>query len=102
MPDEALNQSFYDTWVLLGELVEDAWLRRGEDTVFGITGVPAPTLNGVWSGSERLDRDGGGRRAGRGGAHRAAPLPAVLDECAGRGGRGWPPTADCTARRTSP
>jgi len=54
MPDEALNQSFYDTWVLLGELVEDAWLRRGEDTVFGVTGVPAPTLNGVWSGSERL------------------------------------------------
>lgn len=54
MPDEALNQAFYDTWVLLSELVEDAWLRRGEDMVFGITGISAPTLNGVWSGSERL------------------------------------------------
>ncbi len=70
MPDESVNQSFYEIWELLGELVEDAWLRRGENTVYGITGVPAPTLNGVWSGSDRLD---------------PAEAAARLDEVAGTG-----------------
>ena len=70
MPDESVNRSFYEIWELLGELVEDAWLRRGENTVYGITGVPAPTLNGVWSGSDRLD---------------PAEAAAGLDEVAGTG-----------------
>jgi ribosomal protein S18 acetylase RimI-like enzyme len=38
-----------DCWMRLGDLVEGARINRNDGALVGVTGLPVPTLNGVWA-----------------------------------------------------
>jgi GNAT superfamily N-acetyltransferase len=42
------GQALLETWRHLVPALEGGWVRRGVGMLGGVTGVPAPTLNGVW------------------------------------------------------
>jgi GNAT superfamily N-acetyltransferase len=57
MSDAAAVEAFYRTWQLMGDVLDGAWLRRTAYGVVGATGLPLPTMNGLWSGEAELSVD---------------------------------------------
>lgn len=46
-----IGSAFLDTWQFMGEVVEGATMRVDGPVAVGMTGLPIPTLNGLWSTS---------------------------------------------------
>jgi hypothetical protein len=48
--DEVAN-ALYASWQLLADHLPGGWARRAPGAIAAVTGLPVPTLNGVWCGS---------------------------------------------------
>jgi N-acetylglutamate synthase len=50
----AVASAFLDAWKFLGEILDGASMRIDGHAAVGVTGLPIPTMNGVWSTSSHV------------------------------------------------
>ena len=43
------TRGMLDCWLQLDRLIDDGYMRAADGAVVGVTGLPLPTLNGVWA-----------------------------------------------------